>query len=64
MRLRLRLRVVASVRPLTGAGSRPRGTVGHLRNAPADTLGDFLRVGRSRLEPSDVGLPVGGAPAG
>ena len=25
-----------------------------------DTLGDFLRASRSRLEPADVGLPVGG----
>ncbi|MFD6999942.1 helix-turn-helix transcriptional regulator [Streptomyces mirabilis] len=31
-----------------------------MRNAPANALGDFLRAGRSRLEPSDVGLPVGG----
>ncbi|MFF2513949.1 helix-turn-helix transcriptional regulator [Streptomyces sp. NPDC058086] len=31
-----------------------------MRNAPANVLGDFLRASRSRLEPSDVGLPVGG----
>ncbi|MGW3291000.1 helix-turn-helix transcriptional regulator [Streptomyces sp. NPDC001002] len=31
-----------------------------MRNAPVNALGDFLRAGRSRLEPADVGLPVGG----
>ncbi|MGW1209816.1 helix-turn-helix transcriptional regulator [Streptomyces sp. NPDC002499] len=31
-----------------------------MRNVPVNALGDFLRAGRSRLEPADVGLPVGG----
>ncbi|WP_189930893.1 helix-turn-helix domain-containing protein [Streptomyces sulfonofaciens] len=31
-----------------------------MSDAPTNDLGDFLRAGRSRLAPSDVGLPAGG----
>lgn len=54
------MRLVVPARPPTAAGSRPRSTVGRMHNASAHVLGDFLRASRSRLEPSDVGLPVGG----
>jgi transcriptional regulator with XRE-family HTH domain len=30
-----------------------------MRNSSGNVLGDFLRAGRTRLEPSDVGLPAG-----
>ncbi|MEU7384819.1 MULTISPECIES: helix-turn-helix transcriptional regulator [unclassified Streptomyces] len=38
---------------------RPRGTVTPGWRTPPSTFGDFLRAGRSRLEPADVALPAG-----
>lgn len=54
------MRLVVPAQPPTAAGSRLRSTVGRMQNTSANDLGDFLRAGRSRLEPSDVGLPAGG----
>jgi transcriptional regulator with XRE-family HTH domain len=56
----------AGVRQFRGLRARsrvrpPRRTPGSIREMPTTPLGEFLRAGRARLDPADVGLAGAGA---